>query len=57
MNMDAQTLIAIAISAGCGLWALWRFIRPLVRPSAHDCGAPPPDLLQIDPAEPQKRQP
>ena len=56
--MDAQTLVAIGLSAACGLWALWRFIRPLVRPEAHcsDCAAPPPaDLLQIDPVEPQKR--
>lgn len=54
--MDAQTLIAIALSAGCGLWALWRLVRPLVRPGPHcdDCGAhsAPPELLQIDPAEP-----
>ena len=53
--MDGQTFIAVAISAGCGLWALWRFIRPLVRPGdCGDCGAQtaPPELLQIDPAEP-----
>ena len=56
--MDVQTLIAIALSAGCGLWALWRFIRPLVRlgPHCDDCGGhpAPPDLLQIDPAEPDR---
>ena len=53
--MDGQTLIAIGLSAACGLWALWRFIRPLVRPEAHcgDCATPPAALLQIDPAEPQ----
>ena len=55
--MDAQTFLAIALSALCGLWALWCLIRPLVRPGPHcdDCGAhsAPPDLLQIDPAEPK----
>ncbi len=52
--MDTQTWLAIALSAGCGLWALWSFIRPLVRPGhCDDCSGqpPPPPLLQIDPVE------
>lgn len=56
--MDWQTFSTIAISAGCGLWALWCFIRPLVHPGPHcdDCGGhpAPPELLQIDPAQPKK---
>jgi hypothetical protein len=57
--MDLQTLLAIALSAGCGLWALWHFVRPLIHPESpcDDCGghpAPPP-LLQIDPVEAQER--
>ena len=57
--MDAQTSITIAISVGCGLWALWRFIRPLIRPGQHcdDCGGhpAPPNLLQIDPVDSEGR--
>lgn len=57
--MDPQTLLAIALSAGCGLWALWCFIRPLLRPGSHcdDCGGhtAPSQLLQIDPPEPKDR--
>lgn len=57
--MDAQTFLAVAVSTGCGLWALWYFIRPLIHPGQHcdDCGAhpAPPDLLQIDPVESKGR--
>jgi|GEM_PF-2438024 len=55
--MEEQTYLAVALSAGCGAWALWHFLRPLLRPSSgcDDCSGQqqPPSLLQIDPPEPK----
>jgi len=51
---DWQNLIAIGLAAACGAWAAWSVIRPFVRRDARcgECGSIPPDLLQIEPADP-----
>jgi hypothetical protein len=55
MSADWQTLLAVGLALGSGLWAVWSAIRPLVRPGppCGDCGGhpAPSQLLQIDPPE------
>jgi hypothetical protein len=44
--MDWQTPLAIGLSIGAGVYALWRWTRPF-----FERDTPPTDLLQIDTPE------
>ena len=48
-----QTLVAIVIAASCGVWVLWRLLRPFIGRVVDSCGEPSGDdssLIQIEPA-------
>ncbi len=48
-----QTIIAIAIAAGCGVWVVWRLLRPFIGRVVDSCGVrsdDDPHLIQIEPA-------
>ena len=48
-----QTIVAIAIAAACGVWVVWRLLRPFVGRAVDACGGGGDDdsrLIQIEPA-------
>jgi hypothetical protein len=48
-----QTIVAIVIAASCGVWVLWRLLRPFIGRVVDSCGEPSGDdssLIQIEPA-------
>jgi hypothetical protein len=48
-----QTIVAVAIAAGCGVWVVWRLLRPFIARSVDACGGESDDsgLIQIEAAE------
>ncbi len=49
-----QAIAAILIAASCGVWVLWRLLRPFIGRVVDSCGGRSGDdsgLIQIEPAE------
>lgn len=47
--MDWQTPIAAGVALLCGLWALWKFVRPFLIKESGGCHPSAQDeLLQIE---------
>lgn len=49
-----QTIAAIAIAASCGVWVLWRLLRPFIGRVVDSCGGRSGEdssLIQIEPVE------
>ena len=48
-----QTVVAIAIATACGVWVLWRLVRPFIKRIVDQCAAEGTEdepLIQITPA-------